>query len=387
MMREFLAFIFIVCSFSTYGQTLEDKHHRVLILLDASLSMNEPVDGYATKYAAASDIIIRLMDSIYHRNDEVEFGLRVYGHQYPASARQCFDTKLEVQFSRDNIEQMKMRLANVKPRGISNTYTALKEALEYDISSTNNYVYHILIITDGGEACNDKDICSLSDLLKYKQVASPCIVSTSNTLKYPCFTTGAIQMVKSNTDFTVNYYVKQCLLIPEKAKVRMIDYEQLSHPIISDPTVNNTNESNKNTDSDQAIKIVRKQTTSTNKTLKYTAEYIPIIRNNNKHLLPQNTQRIKLTQKQVPEFSIPTDSGYLKISEVPINSKIEVYKVYAQSNQFNKTLVVSDKMLNQRITLAIGKYKLILITENERLSLVISILPRMIREVQTNNFK
>ena len=46
---------------------LENKHHRVLILLDASLSMNEPVDGYATKYAAASDFIIHLMDSIYHQ--------------------------------------------------------------------------------------------------------------------------------------------------------------------------------------------------------------------------------------------------------------------------------------------------------------------------------
>ncbi len=215
-MRRILAFLFFVSGYCVYGQTLENKHHRVLILLDASLSMNEPTGGYATKYAAASDFIIRLMDSIYHRNDEVEFGLRVYGHQYPANARQCFDTKLEVQFSRDNIEQMKMRLADVKPRGISNTYSALKEAVEYDISSVNNYVYHILIITDGGDACNDKDIYTLNDLLKYKQVPYPCTALLDDKKPFNCYTENTKLLTKENNNMLLG-----CLAIPEHYKKRV----------------------------------------------------------------------------------------------------------------------------------------------------------------------
>lgn len=322
-MRRFLAFIFFVSGYCVYGQTLENKHHRVLILLDASLNMNEPAEGYATKYAAASDFIIRLMDSIYSRNDEVEFGLRVYGHQYLANARQCFDTKLEVQFSRDNIEQMKMRLADVKPRGISNTYTALKEALEYDISSTNNYEYHVLIITDGGEACSDEDICSLSGLLKYKNVTTPCIVSTSNTLKYPCFTTGAIQMVKSNTDFTVNYYVKQCLLIPEK-------------PI------------HKNTVYSEPIKEALVQANLyTNSVIK------PLVVSNSNQLSIQ--QKAPIPKKVAAPDKIEAKAkGFLKIIQT-INKSIDIYQLKNDNYLFYKTINAEP---NSFIELPEGRYRL-----------------------------
>lgn len=330
MIRRFLAFIFFVSGYCVYGQTLENKHHRVLILLDASLSMNEPTDGYATKYAAASDFIIRLMDSIYRRNGEVEFGLRVYGHQYLASARQCFDTKLEVQFSRDNIEQMKMRLADVKPRGISNTYATLKEALEYDIRSTNNYVYHILIITDGGEACNDKDICSLSDLLKYKQVASPCIVLLDDKKKLNCFTESTKQLKKEDVNLVYNYLIHHCFIIPE-------------HHTIQAPVKNNITFSTE-------TKPIQK-TTNINPTSQpsgqQTIETNAIATNNLKPIIPISSTEIK------------KGNGYLKIKGISGNQIIEVYENENFQYKLYKIIEHSPKNINQLIALPEGKYKLV----------------------------
>lgn len=326
-MRKILAFLLFVNGYCVYGQTLEDKHHRVLVLLDASLSMNEPVEGYATKYAAASDFIIRLMDSIYQRNDEVEFGLRVYGHQYPASTRQCFDTKIEVQFSRDNIEQMKMRLADVKPRGISNTYTALKEALEYDISSTNNYVYHILIITDGDEACSGQDIYSLSGLLKYKKLGTPCIALLNDKKTFACYTGSTKQLTKENADTVKSCLIHGCLIIPERHTKQGLSKEAVLAETKSILQIDNITQLKQSSD---------KQLSVTN-------------------TLASNTKTITVPSTTETKKGI----GYLKITGVTGNVIIQLYEETNGVYKFYKKLDLNDKNINQRIALPEGKYQLV----------------------------
>ncbi len=154
------------------------KSNRILVLLDASSSMSRAWDDSTTRYKAASTFINALIDSTYSRNYEVEFALRAYGQQSAPSQNDCFDTKMEVMFSRDNATQMELRLLSLKPKGISNTAFAVEEAVKYDLSNTDHYQYSIVIITDGGESCGN-DICNIAQNLKAK-LPPICTISLTN---------------------------------------------------------------------------------------------------------------------------------------------------------------------------------------------------------------
>ncbi len=171
-------FILIAClfllpqSFSTNAQhhnreTL--KQPRILILLDGSSSMMQPWSDDDSRFKAAGKIIIHLMDSIYRINDQVEFALRVYGHQSPVQQNDCFDTRQEVVFSKNNLTQMYLRLNSLSPRGVSPIAFSLKEAAERDLSGEQQNAYSIILITDGGESCNG-DICDVVQRLLDKKI-------------------------------------------------------------------------------------------------------------------------------------------------------------------------------------------------------------------------
>jgi hypothetical protein len=108
-MRAFFFFyiflFFITCSIAMAQAVPDVKSPRILILLDESSSMVEKW-GNEKRYQVADRIILDLMDSVYKVNDQVEFSLRVFGHQYTVPENNCYDTKNEVMFSKDNYTQM-----------------------------------------------------------------------------------------------------------------------------------------------------------------------------------------------------------------------------------------------------------------------------------------
>jgi hypothetical protein len=163
---------------------------RILILLDESSSMIQPWASGKEKYKAARELIMRLMDSVYAVNSQVEFGLRVFGHQHTVPENDCYDTRNEVPFSIDNRNQMSLRLEDIHPLGVTPIAFALSEAANKDIIDENHNAYSIVLITDGGESCGG-DICEvMKKLLKSKVFFKPYIVSLENdpTLKttYAC---------------------------------------------------------------------------------------------------------------------------------------------------------------------------------------------------------
>src|ERR1051325_2479750 len=81
------------------------RQPRILLLLDGSSSMLQPWGTGSIRFKAAANIISVLMDSIYAVNAGVEFGLRVYGHQSPAQNKDCYDSRQEVMFSKNNATQ------------------------------------------------------------------------------------------------------------------------------------------------------------------------------------------------------------------------------------------------------------------------------------------
>lgn len=160
-----------------FGQVQEMKQPRILILLDGSSSMLQPWQESEIRFKTAGRIISTLMDSLYKVNNQVEFALRVYGHQHPAQENNCYDTRREVMFSKDNLTQMILRLKSLQSVGVSPIAFSLKEAAEYDLVEQWKYNYSLILITDGGESCGG-DICDVVKTLLDKKIHfKPYIVS------------------------------------------------------------------------------------------------------------------------------------------------------------------------------------------------------------------
>ncbi len=176
------SFILLTALFFAPGLLLAQKEEkaknpRILILLDGSSSMLHEWTKDNIRFEAAAKIIDRLMDSVYSVNKNVEFALRVYGHQFPTSANNCFDSKLEVMFSRDNYTQMQLRLAALHPLGISPIAYSIQKAAEQDMENLRDNKYSLILITDGGESC-EGDICKVvAELLRKKIDFKPYILS------------------------------------------------------------------------------------------------------------------------------------------------------------------------------------------------------------------
>lgn len=155
----------------------KNKTPRIVILLDGSSSMLHEWTKDDIRFEAAAKIIDKLMDSVYAVNKDVEFALRVYGHQSPTSANNCFDSKLEVMFSKDNYTQMMLRLEALHPLGISPIAYSIQQSAERDMPNLLDNKYSLILITDGGESC-EGDICKTVELMLKKKIDfKPYIIS------------------------------------------------------------------------------------------------------------------------------------------------------------------------------------------------------------------
>ncbi len=173
--------LFLLFSLSSFAQLPSTpdgvKQPRILILLDGSSSMLYKYNDKLIRFNAAGKIVETLIDSIYKVNNQVEFGLRVFGHQYPAQEKNCTDTRREVMYSKDNYTQMSLRIASLHPSGVSPIAYALKEAATNDLEDDVRNAYSIILITDGGESCNG-DICDVvKTLIERKIFFRPYILS------------------------------------------------------------------------------------------------------------------------------------------------------------------------------------------------------------------
>jgi hypothetical protein len=185
----FFAFI-IVLPAKSFAQPETQKPARILFLVDASSSMLNDWTPQETRFKAASRMISALVDSIHKVNNDVAFAVRVFGNQYPAQEKNCYDTKLEVPFNLGNDEQIRARLKYLTPLGYSPIAWSLKETAEKDFVESNLYSYSIILITDGGESCGG-DICAtVKNLLEKKISFKPYILSLVDfeplRLQYEC---------------------------------------------------------------------------------------------------------------------------------------------------------------------------------------------------------
>lgn len=137
---------------------------NVLFVLDASGSMRAKWQS-EEKMKVASRILSQVIDSIEKDNKNIRFALRVFGHQFPKSANNCTDTKLEIPFAKNNSSKIKELLNTINPQGHTPIAYSLQQSLG-DFFNPNAKENNILILlTDGEENC-DGDPCSASQFLQ-----------------------------------------------------------------------------------------------------------------------------------------------------------------------------------------------------------------------------
>jgi len=113
--KIFLVFIALLLQVTLVGQT--SPVTRILFILDASNSMNSAW-GNQTRIQAAREVLNQELEAL-RGVQNTEIALRVYGHQTPFSNldQDCNDTKLEVPFGANNLDQIKLKINRLMLKG------------------------------------------------------------------------------------------------------------------------------------------------------------------------------------------------------------------------------------------------------------------------------
>ncbi len=138
---------------------------RVLFILDFSNSMSEYLEG-----RRKVDLMIDTMKSILpNLSKDMSVGLRVYGHRMgftPFEA--CRASTLINPVSPANGINIRNSLLDIKPRGMTPITYSLKQAVKKDFLGYSGKK-HIILLTDGGENCDESPCSYVLDLIKVRQ--------------------------------------------------------------------------------------------------------------------------------------------------------------------------------------------------------------------------
>ena len=171
----------ILFPYQTFAQK-DEQVTRVLFIFDASQSMYAQWDGNS-RMEIAKELLSNMLDSLDNK-ENLQVGLRCYGHQKPSPPQDCRDTRLEVPFGNNNIPAIKKRLKTLRPKGTTPIAKALESgALDFpEITSNSRNI--IILITDGIEECGG-DPCAVSRLYQEKKIIlKPFVIGIGLSEKY-----------------------------------------------------------------------------------------------------------------------------------------------------------------------------------------------------------
>lgn len=141
------------------------EEERILFILDFSNSMSEYLEG-----RRKVDLMIDTMKSILpNLPKNMSVGLRVYGHRMgftPFEA--CRASTLVNPVSVANGINIRNSLLDIKPRGMTPITYSLKQAVNKDFLGYSGKK-HIILLTDGGENCDESPCTYVLDLIKFRK--------------------------------------------------------------------------------------------------------------------------------------------------------------------------------------------------------------------------
>ncbi len=178
-----LGIFFLVLFFAAKAADVNAQKTRILFVFDASNSMNGYWEG-TRKINTAVDLLSQSLEELYGV-DNLELGLRVYGHQtvHIPGQQDCDDTQLVVPIGSGNNLVIKKELSYITPKGTTPIARSLEKAAG-DFTDCDNCRNIIILITDGIEAC-DGDPCAVSKALQSKGIiVKPFVIGIGLDAKY-----------------------------------------------------------------------------------------------------------------------------------------------------------------------------------------------------------
>lgn len=148
-----------------YNYTPSSEPERVLFIMDFSNSMSEFLDG-KRKVELMRDTMIEILPRL---SKNASYGLRVYGHKGGFTAMDsCRASTLLVPIGHGTTQAMYSSLFGTKPRGMTPITYSLKQAVKYDFLGYNGKK-HIILLTDGGENCDESPCSFVMELIKTRR--------------------------------------------------------------------------------------------------------------------------------------------------------------------------------------------------------------------------
>ncbi len=145
----------------------------VLFIMDFSNSMNEKM-GNKTKLQIALETLTVLLPKI---PDSVKTGLRVYGYKTGFTYLQgCMASKMAVPFGTRNADKILGALYATQAVGWTPITYSLKQAANVDFAGVTGKK-HIVLLTDGGENCDESPCTYAIELMKQRDDISIDVIA------------------------------------------------------------------------------------------------------------------------------------------------------------------------------------------------------------------
>lgn len=178
----------------------------VMILLDASNSMQQRWDGYR-KYNVATDLLGSMMEYYYRRYPNIQFAVRLFGHQHDMQYDRCDDTELIVHWTDRDMLEVADNMRSKEPKGWSPIQYSLEQALK-DFQGIRGDRKKLILISDGGETCQG-DPCAIATLMMEQGIeVEPFVLGMSQhfSLEEDLGCVGHYRHVSNAQEFNVAIY-------------------------------------------------------------------------------------------------------------------------------------------------------------------------------------
>jgi Ca-activated chloride channel family protein len=138
---------------------------KLLFVIDFSNSMSEYLEN-KTKTNQVKELMYHILPQI---SSDTEVGLRVYGHTCNIVAyNACRSSELIVPLGFNNSYLISSKLQKLRPRGMTPITYSLKQAVKKDLKDYNG-IKHIILLTDGGENCDESPCDYAIELMKKRR--------------------------------------------------------------------------------------------------------------------------------------------------------------------------------------------------------------------------
>ena len=139
--------------------------NKLLFILDFSNSMGEFLE-HKTKVTQIKEMMKTILPQI---TPETEVGVRVYGHTCNIFAyNACKSSELLVPLGLNNSLKINSAISKLRPKGMTPITYSLKQGVNKDLKGLDG-VKHIILLTDGGENCDESPCDYAIELMKERR--------------------------------------------------------------------------------------------------------------------------------------------------------------------------------------------------------------------------